>query len=226
MPVHTASDSELSDFLMRACHDLRSPLRAIRIHSELMSRHCAQESASAAEQSLAFVTTGVSSANAVLDGIADYALALAIDPVRFQPVPLDVMLRAALGKLASRIRESQAEVEYEGIPTLPGDADRLLQLFEYLVDHALRHCKGNRPGIQIAAELENGAWLFTFRDNCGAAVECTEGVLKPFARLYANQRPGPGLAVCREIVERHGGRMWAETESGAGCVFRFTLPAE
>jgi len=233
MPAAIHSDSELSEFLLRACHDLRGPLRTIRIHSELLSRaregsDRVREGSSrvgdGSEQSLAFVQNSAVTAGVLVDGITDYALALAINESRFQPTPLDVMLRSVMAKLASQIRESAAEVTYGELPTVRGDADRLLQLFEYLLDNALRRRGSNRPAIRIDAELENGAWLFTFRDDCtGIEAESLERAFTPFARMYGNQRPGPGLAICRAIVERHGGKMWAEPDAD-GCVIRFTLP--
>jgi two-component system, chemotaxis family, sensor kinase Cph1 len=219
-PAAPRSDSELSEFLLRACHDLRGPLRAVRAHAALLAKKSDDS-----EKSLAFLVDGAEQASAVVDGIADYALALAIDPSRFLPTPLDVLVRTALAKLSRKVRENHAEVVYDDLPSVPGDADRLLQLFEYLLDHALRHGAPNRKSIHISAERQNGTWLFTMRvSGDGMAPEPVEGAFTPFARLSVNQRPGPGLATCRSIVERHGGRMWAESAAGAGLVVRFTLP--
>jgi light-regulated signal transduction histidine kinase (bacteriophytochrome) len=161
-----------------------------------------------------------------VDGMADFALALAIDAARFLPVPLDVMLRGALAKLAGRLREGHVEVVYGDLPTVRGDADRLLQLFEYLIDDALRHRVAERPDIQLAAEVRDGEWLFTMRDHCasGIAADCQDNAFTPFARIHAGQRPGPGLATCAAIVERHGGRIWGESDDAGGCLWRFTLP--
>src|SRR5580698_3709904 len=92
MPSSRA-DSELSEFLLRACHDLRGPLRTMRVHSELLVQRGGASPDS--EQSLGFVLSGARTAGALVDGITDYALALVIEPSRFQPVPLDVMLRSA-----------------------------------------------------------------------------------------------------------------------------------
>jgi signal transduction histidine kinase len=225
-PGAPRSDAELGDFLLRACHDLRGPLRAVRTHAELLARDSAAPPGDESRQSLAFVVSGAAAAGAVLDGITDYALALAIDTSRFHPVPLDVIVRGALARLSTQLRASHAEVSYDDLPSVPGDADRLLQLFEYLVDRAVRG-EPNRPRIRISAEPQNGAWLFTVCDNAGGMNgEPLDAVFTPFVRLQANQRPGPGLATCRTIVERHGGRMWAESSPEGGCVFRFTLPAE
>jgi light-regulated signal transduction histidine kinase (bacteriophytochrome) len=218
-------DAELGEFLLRACHDLRGPLRTVRAYAELLARNSAAVQGNDSKQSLAFAVSGAAEALAVVDGITDYALALAIDRSRFHPVPLDVIVRGALARLSAQLRASDAEVSYDDLPSVPGDADRLLQLFEYLVDRALRGVGPNRRRIHISAEPRNDAWLFTVRDNAdGMHPDHLEAVFTPFARVHANQRPGPGLATCRTIVERHGGTMWAESDPG-GCVFRFTLPA-
>lgn len=222
MPKDASSDSELSQFLLQACHDLRGPLRAIRTHAELLVRNDAGR-----EESVGFVVGGVTAAGKVVDGLTEYALALALDPASFHPVPLDVIVRAAMAKLAAQIRQSEAEIIYDSLPTVTGDWDRLQQLFEYLLDRALRQPGANRPAIEISAEAaSSGAWQLTVRDN-GAEMdeESLQKAFVPFARLHINQRPGPGLAVCRAIVEKHGGTIWAEPSTG-GCLFHFTLPGE
>ena len=220
----THSDSELSEFLLKACHDLRGPLRTVRIHTELLNHNRAAGSEPDSEQSLEFIANGAIAAAAVVDGIADYALALAIDAARFHAVPLDVMLRAAISKLAVRIRETNTQVNYGDLPEVSGDADRLLQLFEYLLDHALRRGGKKSLNIHISAKAQDNGWLFTVRDDGpGLQVEPAEKAFTPFVRMHANQRPGPGLAICRAIVERHGGQLWAEQEAEC-CVLRFTLP--
>lgn len=222
-PGAPRSDAELSEFLMRACHDLRGPVRTVRVYSELMAKNRAA-GGDESEQWLEFMASGAISAVAVVDGITDYALALAIDPGRFQPALLDVVLRSSMAKLALTIRENNAEVIYGALPTVMGDADRLLQLFEYLLDQALRRRGANRPRIEFSAKQQNDWWLFTVSDNGAPVADAQEKAFTPFARLHSNQRPGPGLAICRAIVERHGGQMWAEA-AAEGCLFRFTLPA-
>jgi light-regulated signal transduction histidine kinase (bacteriophytochrome) len=222
-PAAPRTDAELSEFLMRACHDLRGPLRTVRVYSELLAKNRTVRGEDESDRSLNFMANGATSASAVVDGITDYALALAIDASRFQPAPLDVILRSAMAKLALPLRESSAEVIYGELPTVMGDADRLMQLFEYLLDQALRRRGANRPRIEFSAARQDGGWLFTVSDNGAPLPDPLERSFTPFARLHGNQRPGPGLTTCRAIVERHGGRMWAEA-STEGCVFLLTLP--
>jgi light-regulated signal transduction histidine kinase (bacteriophytochrome) len=226
-PSAPHTDSELSEFLSRACHDLRGPLRAMRSHAELVLKHGAAPPGSDLERSLGFIVDGSVQAAALVDGLTDYSLALQIDPGTFQSVPLEVILRAALAKLAGYLRENHAEVSYEKLPVLQGNADRLMQLFEQLVDHSVRHRGPDEPRVRITAESRSEDWLFRVRNNGpGIEAEFLEKIFKPFARFHGRERPGPGLATCRAIVERHGGAMWAESAPGEGTTFCFTLPAE
>jgi len=166
-------------------------------------------------------------AELVIDGLTDYSLALQTDPKAFQPVPMDVILRAALAKLARQLRENGAEVAYEALPRVSGSPDRLMLLFELLVDNAVRNRGADDPRIRITAEVRGEGWLFQVRDNgVGVHSEFLEAIFRPFERLRGKERPGPGLAICRVIVERHGGTIWAESVPDGGCAFCFTLPAE
>jgi light-regulated signal transduction histidine kinase (bacteriophytochrome) len=225
-PAVPRTDAELSEFLLRACHDLRGPLRSIRAHTELLIKHGVEQPIDF-DQSLGFVVTGAAQASLLVDALTDYSLAVQIEPASFRPVPMEVILRAVLAKLAGPLKESGAAVTYDSLPSASGNADRLMQLFEYLLDNAVRHHGPEPPRIHITAERQHGEWLFAVRDNGpGVEGEFLEKIFRPFERIHVNQRPGPGLATCRAIVERHGGTIWAEPGSGGGCIFYFTLPAE
>ena len=109
-----------------------------------------------------------------------------------------------------------------------GNPDRLADLFRNLLQNALRHRGEAPPRIRVSAERRSNEWLLAVKDNGpGIEAEYLESVFQPFVRLHGRQREGPGLglAICRAIVERHGGSIWAESGAGTGCTFRFTLPA-
>jgi light-regulated signal transduction histidine kinase (bacteriophytochrome) len=217
------SDAELGDFLLRACHELRGPLRAILAHSELLAQGGEKEQSA----SLGFVINGAVQAGLSIDGVTEYCLALQIDRGTFQPVPMDLTLRAALAKLAAGLREIGGEVRYDTLPKVWGNLDRLIQLFEYLVDYGIRNRGAEALRIHVTAECRPNDWLFQVRDNGrGLQGRSLERAFRPFERLFDRQRPGPGLATCRVIVERHGGSMWAESPAGGGTTFFFTLPLE
>jgi light-regulated signal transduction histidine kinase (bacteriophytochrome) len=216
----------LSEFLLRACHDLRGPLRSVRTYSEILQRDAAEQS-SDPNPALGFIVAGSARAGLLIDGLAEYCLALQIDTGTFQPVPTDVILRAALAKLAQPLRENNAEVVYEGLPRVCGNADRLMQLFEHLIDNALRNRGTEDPRIRVSAEHDSAGWLFRVADNGpGIEAEYLERIFKPFERVHGKERHGPGLAICRVIVERHGGTLWAESPPGDGFAFCFTIPEE
>lgn len=219
---------DLSDFLLRLCHDLRAPLRAVRAHAELL-RKDVQTPAEPAAERLDFVIAGARGIELLADGLANYALALRIEKSEFQAVQMDVLIRLVLAKLGAEMRAARAELTYDAMPRVMGNPDRLSQLWEHLLLNALRHRGGEAPRIHLSSERRGGEWLFSVRDN-GPGIEKNhlERIFKPFERLRGKESPGPGLglAISREIVERHGGKIWAESTPGAGSTFWFTLPAE
>ena len=224
----TITDREFSDFLLRLCHDLETPLRAVRAHSELLRKSLGDAQPEGPSQSLTFVGDGVRRIDLLSQGLSGYALALRIDDGAFRPAPMDVLLRGALARLQKEVRENQAEVTYDGLPRLTGDPDRLVNVFEHLLSNALRHRGAEAPRIHVSAEKRETEWLFGVRDN-GPGLEAgfLERIFNPFERLRGNKMSGPGmgLAICRAIVERHGGRIWAESAPGQGAAFFFTIPA-
>ena len=222
---------EVSDFLFHACHDLRTALRSIRTNTDLLLRDGEASQVSGLVERLSFIADGAQRIDLLADGIASYAIALGIQKGLFQPAPLDVLLRTVLAKLATDLRANGngASVACDKLPRVSGDPDRLMEVFENLLRNSLRYRGPAAPVIQITAERRAEEWLFAVRDN-GPGVEaaCVESIFQPFVRLHGRRHPGPGLglAIGRVIVERHGGRMWAESEAGAGTAFLFTLPAD
>jgi chemotaxis family two-component system sensor kinase Cph1 len=219
---------DFHEFLMRACHDLRTPLRSVRANAELLLKNPQKRDSADYEQILSFIVGGAKSIDSLVDGISSYSLALHLEERCFQAARTDVLLRAVLGKLAAELRSSGAEVAYDDLPLVHGDPDRLMTLFENLVRNAVQHRGPAAPRIHIGAEARDGAWLFVVRDNGpGVDSEDLERIFRPFERLSRNGTGGAGLglAICREIVVRHNGRIWAESTAGSGCAICFTLPA-
>ena len=227
-PERLAGDRELGEFLLRVCHDLKTPLRAIRAHAELLRRDWATPGDSGHEQCLGFIVSGVQSIELLADGLANYSLALRIDESSFRPLQMDVLLRLVLAKLRRELQEGGAEVTYDAMLKVLGDPDRLSQVLENLLLNAVRHRGTEAPRIHISAKRQGREWRFAVRDN-GPGIEAAylERIFKPFVRLRGKESPGAGLglAIAREIVERHGGRIWAESQIGSGSTFFFTLPA-
>jgi signal transduction histidine kinase len=222
------SSEDFREFLLRLCHDLRTPLRSVRANAELLLKTPEKRDSADYEQILGFILGGAKKIDSLVDGLSSYSLALHVDARAFQPARTDVLLRAVLAKLARELDSSGAEVAYDDLPRIQGDPDRLMNLFENLVRNAVQHRGTAAPKIRISAEARDGAWLFAVRDN-GPGVDShgLERMFRPFQRISSNGTPGAGLglAICREIVVRHGGRIWAESTVGSGCAICFTLPA-
>jgi signal transduction histidine kinase len=215
---------EHRDFLLRACHDLRASLRAVRTSAELALSPRANPEPQQAEQILGFMVDGVRKADLIIDGLVNYALALRIQA---SPMPVDtgVLLRSVVTTMAPEIRESAADVTHAALPKVSGDPDRLMQLFENLLRNALRYRGQAPPRVHVSAQQQGAQWLFAISDN-GPGIETADldRIFRPFERLRTSDGgAGLGLAICREIVSGHGGRIWAESKPGAGTTVYFTV---
>jgi len=228
-PKARTDEHGASEFLLHASHDLRAALRAIRVPTDLLLKGCQTAQVPGLEERLGLIVDAAQKIDLLADGIASYAIALQIRKELFQPAPMDVLFRAVLATLNKELRANDARVTNETLPHVSGDPDRLMEVFGNLLHNALRHRGPDPPQIQITVERRGDEWLLAVRDN-GPGVEAAylESIFRPFVRLHGRQYAGPGLglAICRVIVERHGGRIWAESAPGAGATFLFTLPVE
>ena len=152
-PCHAPDrDREISEFLLRACHDLRASVRAVRTHSELFVKEAGASPALA--ERLSYVVDGAKKIDSLVSAISAYSVALQTDPSIFQSTRLDVLLRGVLMKLGKEIRESGAKVTYGVLPEVQGNPDRLMQLWENLLRNAIVHRGETAPEIEIAARQE------------------------------------------------------------------------
>jgi light-regulated signal transduction histidine kinase (bacteriophytochrome) len=145
-----------------------------------------------------------------------------------RPVNCSVALEQALNNLRSAIEESGAGVTYDLLPTIIGDEAQLSRLFQNLIGNAIKF-QGKGPSkIHISAHREENEWIFSIRDSgIGIDPEQAKRIFAIFQRLHSRQEypgTGVGLAICKRIVERHGGRIWVESEPGKGATFYFTIP--
>jgi len=215
----------MRDFLLRACHDLRSPLRAVRTNSELLLRAAEKRNVEEFDQMLGFLVNGAAVADSLVQEIANYALALQVNPNPL-PVSMRVLLNSVVAKRAGEIRESGAEITQSDLPRVTGDPDRLTQLLDHLVSNAIRHRGERAPRIHVSADEQQGEWTFSIKDNGpGIEPDDLQRIFRPFERLRRDGGgAGLGLAACRAIVAGHGGRIWAQSTPGEGTTFHFTLP--
>ena len=223
------SNAELEQFAYVASHDLREPLRMVSSYVGLLARRYADKLDGDALEFIAFAKDGARRMDRLILDLLEYSRIGRISQPA-EEVDLNSSLQEALRNLAAAIDDTGARIEQSGpLPTLravPSDITRLLQ---NLLGNAIKYRSPDRsPDIRISAREEGGYWVVSVADNgIGIAAEYNERVFGIFQRLHAHgeyEGTGIGLAVCRKIVQQHGGRIWVEGNDGEGSVFRFSLP--
>ena len=224
------ANADLEQFAHSASHDLKEPLRNIRIFSELVLREYGSRLDARGTDFLKLVGSSALRMDNLLADLLAYAEASGIPDELPASVQAGDALDAALGNLASAIQETHAEIVADDLPPVRMRSSHLQQLFQNLVGNALKYRRaGCAPQISLASNRMDQYWLFSIADNgIGIAPEHRENIFGIFKRLHTNGRysgTGMGLAICQRIVERYGGRIWVESEPGKGSRFLFTIPA-
>jgi len=225
-------NEDLKQFTYAASHDLREPVRTINIYLQLFQRKFQPLLNDEAVGYLAQVSSGVRRMSRLVDGILEFSRASERDENQTAPpAPANAgeTLNDVLQDLNGAISESQATVDCCPLPLVAVDEAHLYQLFQNLVGNAIKYRKPNvRPVIQISAERERDKCVFAVRDNgSGVPAAYRNDIFLPFKRLHSRQIEGVGigLATCKRIAERYGGRIWVESEPPEGSTFYFSLPA-
>jgi signal transduction histidine kinase len=219
------TNRELERFAYAASHDLQTPLRSIVSFTQLLQRHLGDADPVAAEM-LSYVIGGTRDLQRLVDALLQYSRVGA----RGEPelLPLGDVVRRALARLRLLVEERGAQVRVGILPSVPGIAVHLEQLFANLVENAIKYQPGPAPVVEIGAERAGTDWVVRVQDRgVGIPAEHLERVFEPFTRLHrADQVAGSGigLATCRRIVELHGGTLRAESAPGEGTTMVVTLP--
>lgn len=222
------SNAELEQFAYVASHDLQEPLRMVGSYTQLLARRYRGRLDRDADEFIGFAVDGVTRMQGLINDLLQFSR---VGTRGHEPKPVEsaVVLDRALQNLRVALDESRASVVREDLPTVMADERQLEQLFQNLVGNAVKFHGAEPPRVHIRAERSNGCWMFAVRDNgIGIDPQYSERIFQVFQRLHTREEypgTGIGLAVCKKIVERHGGRIWFESEPGKGTEFRFTLPA-
>lgn len=223
------SNEDLQHFAFAASHDLQEPLRTVSSFVTLLERTAAPKLNHAEQQYLKFVADGARRMHALIDDLLAFSQ-VGQRPVSLTPVDLNKLLPKVLSNLYEGITGSGAEITVHPLPEVAGDAAQLGQVFQNLIGNAIKYAKPDvKPAIDIRAEREDHDWILRVSDNgIGIESEYLQQIFAPFKRLHGQEISGTGigLAICRRVIESHGGRIWAESAVGEGSNFYFTLPAE
>ena len=220
------SNAELAQFASMVSHDLQAPLSSIAGFSQLLQEYYADHLDARATKCITGIRDGAKRMHALIEGVLAYAQVGAQAPPS-EPIDCTVVVERALANLHAAIEERGALVTHGELPTVAADATQLSQVFQNLIGNAIKYCR-ETPRVAISAQREGAEWLFSVRDNgVGMDAADAERIFDIFQRAHAAaEYPGTGigLAICKKTIERHGGRIWAESCVGKGTTFKFTLP--
>ena len=219
-------NEELQQFAYVASHDLQEPLRTITSFTQLLSTRYAGKLDEDADEFITYIVTSSRRMTDLINGL----LALVRLRKTGQPtgaVSFEKLLTDAETSLQASIRESEARIERTSLPSLAVDTVQITQLFQNLISNAIKYRRSEPPVIKVSAKRTASEWVISVADNGqGFEQQYAERIFGLFQRLHSREVEGTGmgLSIARKIVERHGGRIWAESDVGRGSTFYFSLP--
>ena len=224
------SNEDLEQFAFMASHDLREPLRIVSAYSELLLRRFGHLADADAAQYATFIRKGVQRMESLIENVLSYSRAIHMNGDLSQTANLEESLARALVLLEEPVQKAQATVTRDPMPSVPGAEDQFTHVFQNLLSNALKYSRDSQPVCRHGGARRSDAdWMFCVRDNgIGFEQQYAERIFGLFKRLHKDEYPGTGvgLAICKRIVERHGGRIWAQSELGVGSTFFFSLPTQ
>ena len=223
----TRSNADLEQFASVASHDLKSPLTMITGYTQVLADRYKGELDAEADKYMAYTIEGSIRMGALIDDLLEYSR-VGKSGEEFKQTDCEEVVNVALANLRGAIEESGAVVSRDPMPTVPADS-QIGRVFQNIVGNAIKYRNQSPPEIHIGAEKVKGDWLFWVRDNgIGIESEHRARIFVPFQRLETESKiagTGIGMAICKKIVEHHGGSIWVESQLGKGSTFHFSIPA-
>jgi signal transduction histidine kinase len=227
---HTASalkrsNRALEQFAYVASHDLQEPLRMVASYVQLLQRRYAGRLDADADEYIRYAVDGATRMQRLIDDLLSYSR-LSTQARPFAPTDLNAILEATLASLQMAIKESGAVITNQALPVVMADGTQLSMVFQNLIGNAIKFRGPEPPRIHVGVQERGQEWLFSVTDDgIGIDAQYSEHVFVMFKRLHGREYPGNGigLAVCKTILERHGGRIWFESRPHQGTTFYFSL---
>ncbi|MGP8215496.1 MAG: PAS domain S-box protein [Bacteroidia bacterium] len=221
------SNSELEQFAYVASHDLQEPLRTISSYVQLLATRYKNELDKDANEFIDFAVDGSRRMRTLINSLLEYSRVNRVKP--FEWIETTDILKEIQLDMKDQINETGVNIKYNGLPRIYGDTVLIGQLFQNLIGNAIKFRSEKKPEIKISGKRKNGEYLFSVEDNgIGISSEYSEKIFVIFQRLNSRDKypgTGIGLSICKKIVERHGGKIWVESEPGKGSKFYFTIKA-
>ena len=222
------SNADFAQFAYIASHDLQEPLRMVSSYTQLLARRYEGRLDADADEFIGFAVDGVTRMQRLINDLLEYSRVGTNGKVA-EPTDSNQAFANATANLRAAIEESGATVTHDDLPTVEADPFQLTQLFQNLVGNAIKFQRDCAPCVHVSAQHEGSEWVFSVQDNgIGIDPEYGERVFAIFQRLHTREEyagTGIGLAICKKIVERQGGRIWVQSEPGEGSIFKFTVSA-
>lgn len=218
---------ELKQFTYAASHDLREPLRMVVTYTQLLRKHCEGKLEASELEFMQYIVEGAQRMERMLSDLLTYSHQLRPFEKPLVPVDPEAVLHSVLLALENEIREVGAKITYDGVSTVRSDFTSLAQVFRQLISNSMKFRGSDPPQIHISWCEKDEQVHFAFRDNgLGIDSQYHQEIFGPFKRMHGREYPGSGigLAICRRIVEQHGGRIWVDSVPGQGALFQFELP--
>jgi signal transduction histidine kinase len=221
------SNAELEQFAYVASHDLQEPLRMIASYTQLLADRYRGQLDERADKYIHYAVDGAVRMQALIQDLLKFSRVGKAE-IESKITESRAVVEQALNNLQMAVNDSGAVVSWIGLPVVMADSSQLTQVFQNLIANAIKFRGAETPAVQIDAETKDSEWVFTVSDNgIGIPAENWEDVFVIFRRLHARTEyagNGIGLAICKKIIQRHGGRLWIEAQAKPGCCFKFTLP--
>ena len=221
------SNKELKQFAYVSSHDLQEPLRMVALFTQLLERRYKGKLDDEADEYIGFIVEGAHRMKYLIDDLLSFSQ-LNNKTKECESIELETLLDSALFNLKDSVDKNNAQITHGPLPTITGDPNQIIQVFQNLIANAIKFNDNNTPKIHISAQKNENEWIIQIRDNgIGIAPEYQNKIFEVFKRLNVREKypgTGIGLAICQKIIERHGGRIWVESELEKGSTFYFTLP--
>jgi PAS domain S-box-containing protein len=222
-------NSELEQFAFVAAHDLQEPLRTVKTYAQLLNRRYKEPLDGEGAEFINYIVAGTDRMSLLVSDLRTYTEVATRSSPQRTACDLNVILGEVRMDLNASILETGAALVVDGpLPVVQANGRQMSQLFQNLISNAIKYRREQPPRVDISTTFEGREWTFRIRDNgIGLDMRYANQIFGVFKRLHGRDVPGTGigLAICKQIVEHHGGRIWVESALGAGSTFVFTLPA-